>query len=300
MDLAPPCRHPAWIPAEGLSTSVLSGDFVALEPRSTVSCKAGGSTLAHVQARSRMTGDLHEHERTRPTGRRVSKMGDPSGATTAPPQSDLVLAGQQRALAAALREKDQQVETMYLGALHVLRQSANPDRMALAAHGMRELMEKLPEHLDVPSQNKPPKGQPSLNVKVRELAYHWTSIADEIADAVEINSRIRKFNKKAKIFFEWFEQNFHTRREQTAAALRAMDTTGRSLPIPIEELRIRHWKACNEFFQGVAHHGKICTEEEFVNWLSELELFLLDHLQPRTFDDFTNLDEIIAEGERDA
>lgn len=223
-----------------------------------------------------------------------------SGAAVAPAQPELVLTGQQRVLAAALREKDQQVETMYLGALHVFQQPANPDRLALAAHAVRELMEKLPEHLDVPSHDKPSKRQPSLNVKVRELADQWSVVEAEVVDAVEISAKMRKFNKKAKEFFDWFDQNFHKRREQAAAALRALDVTGRSLPPPIEDLRIQIWRECNDFFQAVSHHRKICTDDEFTNWLHEFELFLLDHLRPRTFDDFSNLDIIIAEGERDA
>jgi hypothetical protein len=63
------------------------------------------------------------------------------------------------------------------GALHVL-QSSNPDRTALAAHGIRELIEKLPDHIDVASAVtgdalKQPKRPPSLTVQVRELEQQW-------------------------------------------------------------------------------------------------------------------------------
>jgi hypothetical protein len=238
--------------------------------------------------------------RHNPPGRHVSETGDLSRAALSQARPEPVLTGQQRALVAALRETDRQVAVMYLGALHVLQQSANPDRLALAAHAVRELMEKLPEHLDVPSHDKQPKGQASLNVKVRELAEHWSPIADVAAEATEVSPKMRKFNRKAQDFFVWFESNFHTRREQTVAAIRALDASRRPLPTPIEELHVQHWRTCNDFFQAVSHHKKTCSDDEFVSWLLALEIFLLDHMRPRTFDNFSSLDEIIAEGESDA
>lgn len=230
----------------------------------------------------------------------MSETGDVGGSPLAPTQPELVLSGQQQALLAALRERDQQAEVMYAGALYVLRQTANPDRIALAAHALRELMEKLPEHLDVPAHGVSAKGQASLNVKVRELASHWTPISSEAEEATEVSPKLRRFHRKAKSFFEWFDQSFQKRRDKTAAALRAMDASGRYMPQPIEELRISHWGVCNDFFQGVSHHRKTCTELEFNAWLDDLERFLLDHLRPRTFEDFSSLDKIIAEGEQDA
>ena len=44
---------------------------------------------------------------------------------------------------------------MYLGALMVFDQGGNPDRLALAAHSFRELMEKLPRYIDVPAESSP-------------------------------------------------------------------------------------------------------------------------------------------------
>jgi hypothetical protein len=51
---------------------------------------------------------------------------------------------------AALTEKHERLRVMYLGALYVLR-SDNPDRFALGAHSIRELIEKLPDHVDLPA-----------------------------------------------------------------------------------------------------------------------------------------------------
>lgn len=66
------------------------------------------------------------------------------------------LTGQQRALYEALldlgsaaKDENPRMAKMYFGAVLVLRQIGNPDRLALAAHGLRELMEKMPRFLDV-------------------------------------------------------------------------------------------------------------------------------------------------------
>ena len=64
--------------------------------------------------------------------------------------SSLNLSGQQRSLLLAFERLDPKLARMYLGALRVLADEANPDAMPLAAHTLREIMEKLPESLDVP------------------------------------------------------------------------------------------------------------------------------------------------------
>ncbi len=229
----------------------------------------------------------------------VTEQGGLRDALSTPAQLELVLAGRQRALLSALEEKDPKIGIMYKGALHVL-QTANPDRLALAGHAIRELMEKLPQYLDVPSRRGSSKGQPSLTVKVRELEEHWTHLSDEDLAASELTPRMRKFSVKAKKFFIWFQGSYPKRRAETAAALRALDGSGKYLPAALEDIKIKHWVVCNEFFQAVAHHLKTSSEVEFLAFLSDLELFLLDHLRPRTFEDFASLDEIIKEGESDA
>ncbi len=229
----------------------------------------------------------------------MSEQGDLSDALGAPAGPELPLTGQQHALLVALDQKDPDVGMMYRGALHVL-QSSNPDRFALAAHAIRELMEKLPKYLDVPARGAASKSGPSLTVKVRELKAQWTWLSDEEIAVGEISIRLRNLLGDTRAFFAWFEENYRTRRSETAAALRALDGTRRYLPAPIEELKVKHWAICNEFFQAVSHHGKRCTEMDFLGYLGDLELFLLDHLRPRTFEDFASLDAIIDEGEKDA
>src|SRR6266700_3470470 len=69
----------------------------------------------------------------------------PGGVPPAP--VGLQLSGQQRALLEALREIDQRLGEMYLGALAVLQQPFNGERFAQSAHTLRELINHLPSSL---------------------------------------------------------------------------------------------------------------------------------------------------------
>ena len=55
----------------------------------------------------------------------------------------------QRALVRAMDRRCPQVTPLYRGALAALRDVSNPDRLAQAAHSMREAVEKLPAFLGV-------------------------------------------------------------------------------------------------------------------------------------------------------
>jgi hypothetical protein len=231
---------------------------------------------------------------------------DPKGLGAAPSSGGTgwEMSARQRMIFTALGGKHARLAAMYAGACHVL-VSGNPDHLALAAHSIRELIEKLPDHVDVPAaaasdELKQPKKLPSLKDQVIALAQLWRPVAPEVEDATEINGRIRKFHRKLREFFERFEQDFPNRRAQRTAALRKLDGSGRPLPPPIENHRVAIWGEYNDFFQGVSHHSKACTEEEFLNWLDSFEGFLVDCLCPRTFDIFAELDAIIEEGEQDA
>jgi hypothetical protein len=214
----------------------------------------------------------------------------------------LQLSGQQRALYEALSEKDERLAGMYLGSLLVLRQIENPDLLALAAHGLRELMEKLPRYLDLPVAAKPP----SLKEKVRSLLQSWGSAARHSQCLLDpawsgaIDGPLRKFLKRTQEFFSWFESEHPTRKQQTAKVLRSLDPINRPLPAPIEQLRIEEWDKCHNYFEGVSHHTILLPPEDFTSWLAVLERFLLDRLRPRTFEDHTEIDRIISEGEANA
>ena len=82
---------------------------------------------------------------------------------------DQGLLGPQRALYDALTKKYSLLAQMYVGAIMILRQPDNPERLPLAAHSLRELMEKIPVAVDV---HTPAHAEP-LMAKLREVEDQW-------------------------------------------------------------------------------------------------------------------------------
>lgn len=218
-------------------------------------------------------------------------------------RQNMQFSGQQSALYIALLEKDQMLANMYVGTLTVLKHNENPDHLALAAHGVRELMEKLPLFVNVPikAQSK------ALKSEVRNLEKTWLTTRNKSQSynnqtwEGEIDAPLHKLLKKLHLFFEWFDDDYPSRKAEFAETLRGLEISGRTLPTPLEELNIKAWFEIRDFFQSVSHHqNPTTTDDEFCQMLEALERFLIDRLHPQTFTDFNKIDEIIREGESDA
>jgi hypothetical protein len=227
------------------------------------------------------------------------------------------LSGKQRVLYDALCERDTQLanETgkkladMYLGALRALADEHNPDRLSLAAHGIRELMEKLARYLDVPTKTASPlKKPPSLKEKVQRLHDGWkltmsqSGCYTEVDDGWQgfIDNHLLQFLRQTKNFFAWVENERPSKNQQTLAIMRQLDST--SLPSTILQLRVEEWSYYQNYFTEVAHHS-IESLHEFHTCLSALEQFLFERLRPQTFDvspKAASIRQIIKEGETNA
>jgi Domain of unknown function (DUF4062) len=215
------------------------------------------------------------------------------------PSQSFRLDGAQHELYEALVSLNPELGIMYLGGLMTLGQVNNPDRLAQAAHGLRELMEKLAKYVDVPVVNKPP----SLKERVRVLAERRHIAIRNSSNRAgsqwcgEIDGHLQKFLSESDEFFDQFGADYVTRRRQTAEILRGLDPSASALPEQLEELNIAKWHQCNGYFQGVSHHTRAGVEDEFGMHLSELETLLLDRLAPQTSEDFAIIDNLIKEGE---
>lgn len=202
----------------------------------------------------------------------------------------------------ALADKSQKLSRMYLGGFHVLNESSNPDALSLAAHAIRELMEKIPEYLDVPVKAQ----KETTKAKIREVEQSWgkATTNSQCHDRGQWNGKIdgslRKFLTKLDNFFEWFRNHYPRRRDEISRTLDRMEDSDRDVPPPLQELNVATWVELRDFFVSVAHHRKSPSREEFLQWLDALERFLLDRLVPRTFEDFEEIDSILREGDDNA
>jgi hypothetical protein len=210
-----------------------------------------------------------------------------------------VLSGAQRALYEALARLHTTLADMYYGALLVFAQTDNPDHLAQAAHSLRELMEKLPRHVNVPLDRK----GSSMTERVRKLQAKWIKLSNEgkrdgksLKAGSEIGEGLESFLDCAKEFFAWVEIERPSRKNRTAKVVRSLDPVTRPLPAAIEDLRIKEWETCHDYLENVSHHT--WSAEELDRWISALERYLLDKLCPRTFEDHAALDAIIKKGEQ--
>lgn len=220
-------------------------------------------------------------------------------STQTPSKQAAVLSGQQHALHEALNEKDSRLGAMYLGCVVVLGQEANPERLHQGAHSIRELIEKIPSIVQVPT----PAHKERMGDKVHVLDVEWSRV-EQSASATgagdSIDHALAKFLVVLQEFFAWLRGHRPRRRAEARDTLRTLDASGRTLPEQLEELNVEAWVRIRDFFIDTAHHRRPCTIEEFRHYLDAFERFLLDSLRPRTFADFEIIDALIQEGEANA
>lgn len=209
--------------------------------------------------------------------------------------ANLPFSGQRLILLAALEKKDRVLAVMYKGGLHVLADTSNPDRFSLCAHAMRELMEKLPRTLGSFT-----KSEGTLKAKVQEIRSRVLKLTRKKAAKLSnltgtVDKDIRELFVKLEHFLEWDEKYKPTVRTEVLATLERLDESGRTLPARLSDLNVSAWTEFRDYFQSIAHHLKDAVPAEFADYLDSLERFLLDRLVPRTFDDFDEIDSLLAQ-----
>lgn len=219
-----------------------------------------------------------------------------------PAVSRAPFAAPQQALHDALAEIDQQgglegirLADIYRGVVVVLAQEDNPDHLAQAAHGARELIEKLPRVADVPTVHGS-----GLTVRVRDVCGHWRTYSILAVDAPDRAARRDAFDLSMEELVLWFEERDNSRRQAAGLLLDQLDQRKVKLPAPIRTVHVHEWDLYDRYFQGVSHHQIATTKDEFTGYLDAFEGFLLDRLRPRTYDDRAALKAIITEGETNA
>ena len=209
------------------------------------------------------------------------------------------LLGEQRALHLTLGEQHADLAALYLGAVTVVRHDDNPERIPQAAFSIRELLVKLPNHLDVPM----PAHRERLGDRIDGLKKCWDSVMKNTASRQNgtwtgsIDSHLEKLLTELECLFKWRDEHHPRRRDEVAALLRRLDPAGGKLPRQLESENYKEWSGLSEFFNNVLHHNITVGIKEFQEKLTTVERLLLDRLRPRTFVDWQTIDDIIREGE---
>lgn len=212
------------------------------------------------------------------------------------------LAGQQLALYRTLASRSPQLAARYLGARIALANSTNPERLAQAAHSIRELIDDLHTISDLPATVDPGSGK-KLGDAFQEMQTKWERGKKQSKSHADGEWK-GEIDEPAKLAFRAVEAAIEFRREERPLrketyrlAIRSIDVSERTLPGFIEEQFIELWDKWRGHFINVCHHDVEPTVEEFHAVLDEFERFVLERLNPRTYEDQATLDEIIAEAE---
>ena len=207
------------------------------------------------------------------------------------------LSTEQQILCLALTNKSSALAEMYVGACVALGDDKNPQRVFIAAYCCRELMDHMPDYLDVPSPREPP----GLNGLIHDLLLPAWGRLEAAAGDEAITKATTVFLKRCRDFLRKFQEANVTRTRRSAMTLDKIDPSSGHLPQVLQDARIREWAEFSNYFNAVLHHNQPdCPVAEFRRRMTAFERFLLTYLRPRTFDDYTLIDQIIAEGERDA
>ncbi len=213
----------------------------------------------------------------------------------------MAMSAQQRELYSGLAEKSSELAGMYLGAVLSFRQHNNPERFIQSAHSLREMMNGFPKYYDVQTKalNETLGDKVSaFHVKWERLLKKRKSSGNEVWKG-KIDRSLSTFLSLIAEFFMWFAEHRPNRKKEIAATLREIDASGGTLPSSLEFRNVEVWGILRDFFIRICHHDRKTNEEEFEQNLGELERFLLNRICPRTFEDFSEIDRIIAEVEND-
>lgn len=215
-----------------------------------------------------------------------------------PDQTDtrLALTATQLELYQALVDKRPEVAVSYQAAVVILNDQLLPDRLPLAAHALRELMEKLPADdgtvVDIGAD---------LNTKVNALREPWdTAVAEDEGRGGErwsngIGEALRAFLVAVAEFFAGRDGIAGGRRQQTIVFLNRLDVAPVRLPEDVQRKSAQEWMRLRGYFNDVSHHRFGPEERTFQEKVAQLESFLFARLVPRPTEDFAAIDALLQE-----
>ena len=206
----------------------------------------------------------------------------------------LVLTPKQQDVLGILQSKQTEkypLSRWYTGALYALNNHYNPDRVAQAAHSLRELLEKLPEivHGD------------DVKVRVPGFAEKRNIINERLLKAKKrypegwkgkpIDKNVTKLLTDVEEYLELTRQP--TRREQIQQTLATIDPMVNSLDSETREAKRDRYYHLWDQLENFAHHKSNPDIAEFNNCLKELENAVLDLLALKTAQDQKEIQTIL-------
>src|ERR1035437_2415170 len=155
-----------------------------------------------------------------------------------PSQPSFQLMGRQQFLCQSLTQKSPAIGELYEWAIRAFQDTANPGRIFLAAHSIREMTKDLPKVLDVPVLTDHGRMRDRLDA----LEKSWNGALGSTCNQAgawtgEIDSPLRRLLVELPGFFTWRSESEPKMRDSATALFRRIDPAGRPLPEPLEKRR---------------------------------------------------------------
>ena len=178
----------------------------------------------------------------------------------------------------------------YIGALYALNNHYNPDRIAQAAHSLRELLEKLPWVIHGSDVKAKVPGFAEKRNIINERILRAKKRYPEGWKGKPIDKNLAKLLTD---FEEYLELNRQpTRREQIQRTVATIDPMVNSLDGETQEAKRNQYYYLWDQLEGFAHHNPDVVE--FNKCLEELENTVCDLLAPRTAQDQKEIQTILS------
>lgn len=198
-----------------------------------------------------------------------------------------------------LNDASTELGDYYLGALHTLANTSNPDRIAQSAHSLRELIQQLPRKHKKAATKVAPPGLLSgaSNIYPARDAWNGITIKDYKAPTLRPTDpqAETKYLRESKKFWEFINKNY-PKNDEERLRMEAGIRKDTPLPPKLQKLRMKEWSSYYAKFADIAHHGKSKTEN-YEQLVESFEDFLIRELDPQTTKDFAEISKIIKEVE---
>jgi hypothetical protein len=217
------------------------------------------------------------------------------------PKADagITIPEQRLVLLEALRERDARLALIYEGVIRVMGTEGLPDQLSLAAHGMRELMERLPVAFDVPLQQR--TGVINLVGEVeRDFARAQQRSSCRTSDGWQgpIDAPLAKLLVTVEKLVEDRQQYWPSRSEAAVELMNQLEPTlGRRSPGLVRP-EAATWATIRRYFEQVSHHHHMfdafeTSPTDLDERIRTVEALLLNKLRPSTATDLQAIDELM-------
>jgi hypothetical protein len=203
-------------------------------------------------------------------------------------------------LRAALEDRDSRLSLMYEAATRLIDDTDYPDRLSLAAHAMRELMEKLPAAFDLPlSQDfSIPNRMDHLEVAVRKARLE-SGCASTDGWEGEIDEPVAELLVSVESLVRDRRENLLSRKETATELMKRMEPGYVARTAALAKTDVDAWVKARRYFERVSHHHhtyeSLKTDStRFLERVREIETLLLGKLRPPAASDFAEIDDLMS------